>query len=85
MALTERTIRYETLIGWHEDGRIGAHQVDLCQILSDGAVVSSKPTEPQQLGTSDFKGVVPLADVLGEAASRVLIQVEQLNQHAGAL
>lgn len=85
MAFAERRIRYETLIRWHEDGRIGAQQVDLDQVLKDGVVISSVPTQPLQLGTADFEGAVPLADVLGEVTDRALVQVEQLTQHVAAL
>lgn len=80
MALTERRIRYETLIRWHEDGSIGAHQVDLDQVLRDGVVLASTPTAPMQLGTADYKGAIPLSDILGEAASSALARVGALEQ-----
>lgn len=80
MALTERRIRYETLIRWHEDGSIGAHQVDLDQVLRDGVVLASTPTAPMQLGTADYKGAIPLSDILGEAASTALQRVGVLER-----
>lgn len=83
MALTERRIRYETLIRWHEDGSIGAHQVDLDQMLRDGAVISSTLTTTMPLGTADYPGVKPLSDILGEAASAALARVDVLEQALG--
>lgn len=80
MALTERRIRYETLIRWHEDGSIGAHQVDLDQVLRNGVVLASTPTAPMQLGTADYGGTTPLSDILGEAASTALARVGVLEQ-----
>ncbi len=78
MALTERKIRYETLIRWHEDGKIGAHQIDLEQVLRDGVVISSTPTMAQTLATADFEGAVSLSEILGEVATAALEQVEAL-------
>lgn len=83
MALTERRIRYETLIRWHEDGSIGAHQVDLDQMLRDGVVISSTLTTTMPLGTADYPGVTPLSDILGEAASAALARVGLLEQALG--
>ena len=80
MALTERRIRYETLIRWHEDGKIGAHQVDLEQVLRDGVVISSTPTMAQTLATADFEGAVPLSEILGEVATAALEQSEALTR-----
>lgn len=83
MALTERRIRYETLIRWHEDGSIGAHQVDLDQMLRDGVVISSTLTTTMPLGTADYPGVTPLSDILGEAATAALARVGVLEQALG--
>lgn len=79
MALTERRIRYETLIRYNEDGRIGAHQVDLDQVLRDGVVINSTPTAPMPLSTADYEGVVPLADILGETLVAALTQLDARN------
>jgi flagellin-like hook-associated protein FlgL len=83
MALTERRIRYETLIRWHEDGSIGAHQVDLDQMLRDGVVISSTLTTIMPLGTADYPGVTPLSDILSEAAAAALARVGVLEQALG--
>jgi hypothetical protein len=83
MALTERRIRYETLIRWHEDGSIGAHQVDLDQMLRDGVVISSTLTTTMPLGTANYPGVTPLSDILGEAANTALARVDVLEQALG--
>lgn len=83
MALSERRIRYETLIRWHENGTVGAQQIDLDQVLRDGVVLASTPTAPMQLGTADYQGVTPLSDILGEAATAALVRVELLEQSLG--
>ncbi|WP_286917590.1 MULTISPECIES: hypothetical protein [Pseudomonas] len=83
MALTERRIRYETLIRWHEDGSVGAHQVDLDQMLRDGVVISSTLTTTMPLGTADYPGVTPLSEILGEAATVALSRVGVLEQALG--
>jgi hypothetical protein len=85
MALSERRIRYETLIRWHENGTVGAQQVDLDQVLRDGVVLASTPTAPMQLGTADYQGVTPLSDILGEAATAALVRVELLEQSLGQM
>lgn len=85
MSFEKRSIRSSVLIRWHEDGRIGAQESGLDQVLEDGAVISSRETELVQLGTADFPGSVPLTQVLGEATTQALIQVEQYAQHAAAL
>jgi hypothetical protein len=83
MALSERRIRYETLIRWHEDGTIGAQQIDLDQVLRDGVVISSTLTPAMQLGTADYPGATPLGDILGEAASTAFVRVEVLEKSLG--
>lgn len=83
MALSERRIRYETLIRWHENGTVGAQQIDLDQVLRDGVVLASTPTAPMQLGTADYQGATPLSEILGEAATAALVRVELLEQSLG--
>ena len=41
MALSERTRPYETLIRHKEDGTIGAHHVQITEILRDKVIISA--------------------------------------------
>ncbi len=67
----------------HEDGSIGAHQVDLDQMLRNSVVISSTLTTTMPLGTADYPGVTPLSDILGEAATAALSRLGVREQALG--
>lgn len=78
MALTERTRPYETLIRHKEDGTIGAHHVQITEILRDKVVISATIGEALPLAVAEGQNGLKLADILGQAAAAALIQVETL-------
>lgn len=78
MALTERTRPYETLIRHKEDGTIGAHHVQITEILRDKVIISATIGEALPLAVAEGQNGLKLADVLGQAAAAALTQVETL-------
>lgn len=78
MALSERTRPYETLIRHKEDGTIGAHHVQITEILRDKAIISATIGEALPLAVAEGQNGLKLADVLGQAAAAALTQVETL-------
>lgn len=85
MALTERTRPYETLIRHNADGSIGAHHVQITEILRDKSIISASIGEALPLAVAEGQNGLKLADVLGEAASAALTQVENLKGQVSAL
>ena len=78
MALSERTRPYETLIRHKEDGTIGAHHVQITEILRDKVIISASIGEALPLAVAEGQNGLKLADVIGEAAAAALTQVETL-------
>lgn len=78
MALSERTRPYETLIRHKEDGTIGAHHVQITEILRDKTIISATIGEALPLAVAEGQNGLKLADVIGEAAAAALTQVETL-------
>ncbi|WP_186375326.1 hypothetical protein [Pseudomonas oryzihabitans] len=85
MALTERTRPYETLIRHKEDGTIGAHHVQITEILRDKAIISATIGEALPLAVAEGQNGLKLADVLGQAAAAALTQVETLQGQVSTL
>lgn len=85
MALTERTRPYETLIRHHDNGTIGAHHVQITEILRDKVIISASIGEALPLAVAEGQNGLKLADVLGEAAATALTQVETLQGQLSTL
>ena len=85
MALTERTRPYETLIRHKEDGTIGAHHVQITEILRDKVIISATIGEALPLAVAEGQNGLKLADVLGQAAAAALTQVETLQGQVSTL
>ena len=78
MALSERTRPYETLIRHNADGTIGAHHLQITEILRDKAIISATIGEALPLAVAEGQNGLKLADVIGEAATAALTQAETL-------
>ncbi|WP_434774702.1 hypothetical protein [Pseudomonas oryzihabitans] len=85
MALTERTRPYETLIRHKDDGTIGAHHVQITEILRDKVIISATIGEALPLAVADGQNGLKLADVIGQAATAALNQVETLQGQLSTL
>lgn len=85
MALSERTRPYETLIRHKEDGTIGAHHVQITEILRDKAIISATIGEALPLAVAEGQNGLKLADVIGQAAAAALTQVETLQSQVSTL
>lgn len=85
MALTERTRPYETLIRHKEDGTIGAHHVQITEILRDKVIISATIGEALPLAVAEGQNGLKLADVIGQAAAAALTQVETLQGQVSTL
>ena len=85
MALTERTRPYETLIRHNADGTIGAHHLQITEILRDKAIISATIGEALPLAVAEGQNGLKLADVIGEAAASALTQSETLQAQVTTL
>ncbi|MGE6320528.1 hypothetical protein ACQKEF_09650 [Pseudomonas oryzihabitans] len=85
MALSEHTRPYETLIRHKEDGTIGAHHVQITEILRDKVIISATIGEALPLVVADGQNGLKLADVIGQAAAAALTQVETLQGQLSTL
>lgn len=85
MALTERTRPYETLIRHKEDGTIGAHHVQITEILRDKVIISATIGEALPLAVAEGQNGLKLSDVIGQAAAAALTQVETLQGQLATL
>lgn len=85
MALSERTRPYETLIRHKEDGTIGAHHVQITEILRDKIIISATIGEALPLAVAEGQNGLKLADVIGQAAAAALTQVETLQGQVATL
>lgn len=85
MALSERTRPYETLIRHKEDGTIGAHHVQITEILRDKVIISATIGEALPLAGAEGQNGLKLADVIGQAAAAALTQVETLQGQVSTL
>lgn len=85
MALTERTRPYETLIRHKDDGTIGAHHVQITEILRDKVIISATIGEALPLAVAEGQNGLKLADVIGQAAAAALTQVETLQSQVATL
>ncbi len=85
MALTERTRPYETLILHKEDGTIGAHHVQITEILRDKVIISATIGEALPLAVAEGQNGLKLSDVIGQAAAAALTQVETLQGQVSTL
>lgn len=85
MALSERTRPYETLIRHKEDGTIGAHHVQITEILRDKVIISATIGEALPLAVAEGQNGLKLSDVIGEAAAAALTQVETLQGQVATL
>ena len=85
MALSERTRPYETLIRHKEDGTIGAHHVQITEILRDKIIISATIGEALPLAVAEGQNGLKLADVIGQAAAAALTQVETLQGQVSTL
>lgn len=78
MAITERVRPYETLIRHNDNGTIGAHHQTISEIVKDGVVISASINSPQGLSVADGQEGLLLSDVIGEAATEALKELELL-------
>lgn len=85
MALSERTRPYETLIRHNADGTIGAHHLQITEILRDKAIISATIGEALPLSVAEGQNGLKLADVIGEAAAAALTQAETLQAQVSTL
>lgn len=85
MALSERTRPYETLIRHNADGTIGAHHLQITEILRDKAIISATIGEALPLAVAEGQNGLKLADVIGEAAAAALTQAETLQAQVSTL
>jgi hypothetical protein len=85
MALTERTRPYETLIRHNADGTVGAHHLQITEILRDKAIISATIGEALPLAVAEGQNGLKLADVIGEAAASALTQAETLQAQVTTL
>lgn len=85
MALSERTRPYETLIRHKEDGTIGAHHVQITEILRDKSIISATIGEALPLAVAEGQNGLKLADVIGQAAAAALTKVEALQGQLAAM
>jgi hypothetical protein len=85
MALSERTRPYETLIRHNVNGTIGAHHVQITEILRDKAIISATIGEALPLAVAEGQNGLKLSDVIGEAAAAALTQAETLQVQVAAL
>jgi len=85
MALSERTRPYETLIRHKDDGTIGAHHVQITEILRDKVIISATIGEALPLAVAEGQNGLKLADVIGQAAAAALTQVETLQGQVSTL
>ncbi|WP_193755859.1 hypothetical protein [Pseudomonas oryzihabitans] len=85
MALSERTRPYETLIRHKDDGTIGAHHVQITEILRDKTIISATIGEAMPLAVAEGQNGLKLADVIGQAAAAALTQVETLQGQVATL
>lgn len=85
MALSERTRPYETLIRHNADGSIGAHHLQITEILRDKAIISATIGEALPLAVAEGQNGLKLADVIGEAAASALTQAETLQIQVATL
>lgn len=85
MALSERTRPYETLIRHKDDGTIGAHHVQITEILRDKTIISATIGEAMPLAVAEGQNGLKLADVIGQAAAAALTQVETLQGEVATL
>lgn len=85
MALSERTRPYETLIRHKDDGTIGAHHVQITEILRDKTIISATIGEAMPLAVAEGQNGLKLADVIGQAAAAALTQVETLQGQVSTL
>lgn len=85
MALSERTRPYETLIRHKDDGTIGAHHVQITEILRDKVIISATIGEALPLAVAEGQNGLKLADVIGQAAAAALTQVETLQGQVATL
>lgn len=76
MALIERERPYETLIRHNGNGTIGAHHIRITEVLRDGVVISASVGAAVSLAVADGQSGLKLSDVLGEAATLALKQLE---------
>ena len=84
MAFVKETLRNEIMLRFGEKvenrGKlIGASQRSLEQVMEDGAIISSKPLDPEQLSALPGQPGTPLADVLGEVTAQTIIDNQNLN------
>ncbi|SEO42283.1 hypothetical protein [Pseudomonas sp. Snoq117.2] len=84
MALTERTRPYETLIRHHDNGTIGAHHVQITEILRDKVIISASIGEALPLAVAEGQNGLKLSDVIGQAAAAALTQVQTLQGQLAA-
>lgn len=93
MAIIERTRPYETLIRHHPDGGIGAHHIEIAEVLRDGHVITAQllPAQPVEgAGLDAVLGaatVAALADAAARAGQveRLLEQIETLQEQVAQL
>ncbi|WP_267398970.1 hypothetical protein [Pseudomonas sp. GM_Psu_2] len=85
MSLSERTRPYETLIRHNADGTIGAHHLQITEILRDKAIISATIGEALPLAMAEGQNGLKLADVIGEAAAAALTQAETLQAQVSTL
>ncbi|WP_177411446.1 hypothetical protein [Pseudomonas sp. RIT411] len=85
MSLSERTRPYETLIRHNADGTIGAHHLQITEILRDKAIISATIGEALPLAVAEGQNGLKLADVIGEAAAAALTQAETLQAQVSTL
>lgn len=78
MEITERTRPYETLIRHNDNGTIGAHHQTISEIVKDGMVINASINPPQQLSVADGQDGLLLSDVIGDAATAALKEIELL-------
>lgn len=79
MALTERTRPYETLIRHNDDASIGAHHVEINEVLRDGVVISAARNPPTAVDGA------ALAAILGADLAAALAYIPRLEEQVADL
>jgi len=74
------------MIRHHADGTIGAHHVQITEILRDGVVIPGAIIGPAMpLAVAEGQNGLKLADVIGQAAAAALTQAETLQVQVATL
>lgn len=86
MTIIERNRPYETLIRYNPDGTIGAHHVQINEVVKDGEVIAATTQPPQSVAGPVLDAVLGAATVLAlQQAAEASARAVQLEQECGRL